>query len=397
MRRCFLLLPIMMVLTSIEPAGSVVLDESTVWQGAIRVTEKVRVEPDVHLDIRPGSKITFEGGSLEVAGRLTARNVLFTGTNWDGIVLKGSGLDTLIAESEIRGAVTGIRVIGGAPRLEELTFTGNDVGLEVRQQSAATVAGSLFRLNRKVGLFLKDGSTAAVVNNRFEENGRYGAYVFRSTPRRFAGNTFNGHSTALMVAYAGSDPELRDNCFERNETAIRIEKGARPHITGSDISGNDVGISLYRRADPVIERNLLADNRAGILIAFSSYPEIRNNDFIGNDTAIYLEFQSSQWELSKGESSRRTEISRSAFGRLDKGSTQISTPRNLDGTVDARHNWWGTDGSEELEAIGPGGNPEFIDDGRDRSTFVEEGETYSLDRVDFGDWRDRPVYETGKN
>jgi parallel beta-helix repeat protein len=381
----------------VTPGYATTIASKTVWQGKKTITEKVRVEPDAHLVIESGSSIVFEGGSLEVAGRLTARDVKFSGKKWSGIVLKGCGLDTLVAGSEVSGAKIGIQVIGGEPRLEEMTFTGNDVGVELRQhelrqQSEATVAGSIFRENSKVGLFVKDGAAAAILNNRFEKNGRYGAYIFRSTPRRFSGNVFSYHDTALMVAYSGSNPELVDNCFDHNKTAIRVEKAARPHITGSDISNNETGISLYRRADPLIENNLLGQNGIAIAIAFSSYPKISNNDFVDNKKAIYLEFQSSEWEQSKGAAARQAESSRSAFGSLEKSSTELAPPRNLDGTVDARQNWWGAAANRELEKIGADGNPGFIDDGRDRPTFIEEGKEYPLDRVDFSSWRKAALF-----
>ncbi len=388
--RLFLLLVISFLLVPYSYASTIT--SKTVWQGQKIITEKVRVEPGSHLVIESGSTIVFKGGSLEVAGRLTARDVKFSGNKWSGIVLKGCGLDTLVAGGEVSGAKIGIQVVGGEPRLEEMTFTDNDIGVELRQQTEATVAGSAFLENRKVGLFVKDGAAAAILNNRFEKNGRYGAYIFRSTPRRFSGNVFSHHETALMVAYSGSNPELVDNCFDHNKTAIRVEKAARPLITGSDISNNGTGISLYRRADPLIENNLLAQNGIGIAIAFSSYPKISNNDFVDNEKAIYLEFQSSQWEQSKGASARQAESSRSAFGSLEKASTELAPPRNLDGTIDARQNWWGATANRELEKSGADGNPGFIDDGRDRPTFIEEGKEYPLDRVDFSSWRKSAVF-----
>jgi len=366
------------------------------WQGEMTITEKVRVEPGAHLVVSPESTIFFAGGSLEVAGRLTARNATFTGDGWKGIVLKGCGVDTLMTGSTVSGAKLGIQVIGGEPRLEELLITGNDIGIELRQQSRATVAGATFSGNRKVGLFVKDGAEVAVLNNRFEKNGRFGAYIFRSTPRRFAGNVFSQNDTGLMVSFSGSNPELRDNCFDHNGTAIQVEKAARPLITGSDISNNGVGISLYRRADPVIENNLLAQNGTGIKIAFSSYPKITGNDFVENDMALYLEFQSAEWEKQKGSATRQEESSRSAFGNLEKSTAELAPPRNLDGTIDAANNWWGKAGLEELEKAGPAGNPGFIDDGRDRPTFVEGGITYPLDRVTFSPWRKSSVFAGGE-
>ncbi|PLX77928.1 MAG: hypothetical protein C0615_04635 [Desulfuromonas sp.] len=380
------LLVVIILLLLPSVSGAVLLTGKVVWEGEKRIDEKVRVEPGAELVVKPGTTVIFTAGGLEVAGRMSARGAVFKGKKWEGIVLKGCTLATLLTESEVSGAKIGIQVIGGEPRLEQLTLVGNDVGIELRQKSDATVAGSVFKQNRKVGLFLKDGVKAAVLNNKFEENGRYGAYIFRSTPRRFSGNVFSRHDTGLMVAYSGSDPELRDNCFDQNKVALRVEKAARPRITGSDISNNEVGISLYRRADPVIENNLLANNETGIEIAFSSYPEIRHNDFVDNGKALYLEFQSSNWEKTKGASTRQATSSRSAFGSLDKSSTELPPPRSMDGTVDARDNWWGKAGTAELEKIGADGNPGFIDDGRDRPTFVEEGQDYPLDTVIFSPW-----------
>jgi len=391
-----LLLSLLLLVLAL-PASAEVINGTVTWDGEKRVSTKIRVEKNGHLVIKPGSNIIFAAGAtLEVAGRLSARDAIFTGTDWTGIVLKGAGVDTLITSSTISGARIGIQVIGGAPRLEELVFEGNAVGAELRQQSEATVAGSTFRENSKVGLFVKDGAAAAILNNHFEKNGKYGVYIFRATPRRFSGNVFSLHATALMVAYSGSNPLIADNCFDQNKVAIRVEKAAKPTITGSDISRNGVGISLYRRADPVIENNLLRKNDIGIEVAFSSYPTIVDNDFLDNGKAIYLEYQSSRWELSKGAQARQVESNRSAFGSLEKSSTGLPAPAKLDGTVDARGNWWGADGLAHLVKVGRDGNPDFIDDGRDRPTFLEEGEEYRLDKVVFHPWRQTPVFGGGQ-
>ncbi|PLY03096.1 MAG: hypothetical protein C0623_02570 [Desulfuromonas sp.] len=378
---------------SATPVVAQVIDGDVTWRGDKTISDKVRVDQGGHLIIEPDSRISFAaGGTLEVAGRMTARGVTFSGQGWNGIVLKGTGVDTLITESAIRDARIGVQVIGGEPRLEGLILEQNDVGVELRQQTEATLAGATFRNNRKVGLFVKDGSAAAILNNRFERNGKYGAYIFRSTPRRFSGNVFSHEQTALMVAYSGSNPEITDNCFDHNRIAIRVEKGAKPKISGSDVSDNEVGISLYRRADPLIERNLLFRNDIGVKVAFSSYPVISNNDFIENGKAVFLEFQSSQWERENGNKARQAESTRSAFGSIEKSATGLPAPPKLDGTVDARQNWWGAKAAGELGENGQGKNLSFIDDGRDRPTFIEEGREYPLDQVDVHPWRRQPVF-----
>lgn len=373
---------------------SLTLKADTRWQGEVHLKESVRVEPGVTLTIAPGSRVSFASGRLEVAGRLDARGVRFAGKGWEGVVLKGCGADTLLRDCTVEGARTGIFVVGGAPRLESLTLTGNEVGMELRQKSTATVTGCAFRQNGKVGLFIKDDAAPVVTANRFEANGKFGAYVYRALPAKFSGNLFSGQPTALMVSHFGSDPRIDGNRFEGNETAILIDRAARPLLTGNLLRDNGIGIRLYRRSDPRVEDNRLERNRVAVSVAYSSYPTVRGNDFVGNDRALLLEFQSSAWEEEKGSAARESEVAaRGAFGQAPR--TEVSEeqrrPRQLAGIVDAAGNWWGARETTELARIGAAGNPSFIDDGRDTPTFVEQGRSYPLDKAVFAPWSERPL------
>lgn len=370
------------------------LNADTRWQGVLSFSDSVRVEPGVTLTIAPGSRVSFSAGRLEVAGRLLARDVRFTGKGWEGIVLKGCGSDTQLSNSMIEGARTGLFVVGGAPRLEALTLSGNEVGMELRQKSAAAVRGCTFSGNGKVGLFIKDDAAPSVTANRFEGNGKFGAYIYRALPAKFAGNTFGGQPTALMISHFGSDPRIEANRFERNETAISVDRAARPVLTGNLLRDNGTGIRLYRRSDPLVEGNRLERNRLAVSVAYSSYPTVRGNDFIDNGKALLLEFQSSTWEKERGSAAREAETAaRGAFGQAPR--TEVSEeqrrPQQLKGVVDAAGNWWGGPATAELVRIGAAGNPSFIDDGRDTPTFVDQGHSYPLDKAVFAPWSERPL------
>lgn len=370
------------------------LKTDTRWQGEVHLKESVRVEPGVTLTIAPGSRVTFASGRLEVAGRLDARGVRFGGKGWEGIVLKGCGTDTVLRDSTVEGARTGIFVVGGAPRLESLTLTGNEVGMELRQKSAATVSGSAFSRNGKVGLFIKDDAVPTVTGNRFEANGKFGVYIYRALPAKFAGNTFAGQPTALMVSHFGSDPRVEGNRFERNETAISVDRAARPILAGNLLRDNGTAIRLYRRSDPLVEGNRLESNRVAVSVAYSSYPTVRGNDFVDNGKALLLEFQSSIWEKERGSAAREAETAaRGAFGQAPR--TEVSEeqrrPQQLKGVVDVAGNWWGGPATAELARIGAAGNPSFIDDGRDTPTFVDQGRSYPLDKAVFAPWSSGPL------
>lgn len=374
------------------PAAPLTLEGTTCWHGDRTFAEQVRVNPGAVLIVERGATITFTTGGLEVAGRLQADGVRFTGRNWKGIALKGTDGGTRLTNCRIEGAATGVKVSGGAPELEKLTLTGNQIGMEVRQ-SAAIVRDCLFRDNAKVGLMVKDTATPEVTGCRFEQNGRYGAYLFRATPRIFAGNRFTGNPTGLMITHFGSDPAIVDNRFEQNDTGITVERAARPLLAGNLLLDNGTGIRLSRRADSRIEGNRLAGNRLGIEVAYSSYPRIRGNDLEENAIALALVHQSAAWEEANGSAVRQAEASRGAFGQAPRREVTEADrrPRQLAAAVDARENWWGSAAGSELARLGENGNLSFLHDGRDTPTFTEEGKSYPLDRVLFAPWSPAPL------
>ncbi len=389
------LLIILLLLWSM-PATALVVDKDTLWTGEQTFTEDVRVLPGVTLTVAPGSMVHFDRARLEISGRLVAREAEFSGTNWDGLTLKGNDATTRLSDCVIKGAATGILVQGGAPVLERLLLSGNKVGIALRGKAAGKVSNCRFVDNHKVGLFLKDDSTTAVVDCHFEDNSRYGAYLYHAQPQTFQGNTFVNNAIGLMVAYHGSDPEVSDNRFEKNEIAIQVDRAARPVLRGNLLRGNQTGLYIYRRSDPLVTGNRIEENGIGLLIAYSSYPVVEGNDFIANKMAIELEFQSSAWEAQRGADARAGETSsRSAFSGQGMRSVTEDDRRakSLDGTVNAKGNWWGDAGTAELVKIGEAGNPSFIHDGRDQTIFIDDGKDFPLDKVVHVPWSDVPLTE----
>ncbi|MCF6177836.1 MAG: right-handed parallel beta-helix repeat-containing protein [Geopsychrobacter sp.] len=353
------------------------------WQGEVRLTEPLLIEKDAKLIIAPGTQV-FSTSVIEVKGALQARDVSFSGEDWPGLVLKNSTDKTVLRTCRIRGAKTGITVIGGAPLLTNLMVENNRVGIELRQKSRARVIDSLFQNNSRVGLFIKDESTSIVRGNRFEHQGKFGAYIYRAQPQDFSQNQFLDNDTGLMISHFGSNPRIKANRFMRNRLAIKVDRTAKPRIEENIFEDNQTALKLYRRSDPVIEANLFKQNLLAIHISFSSYPLIRHNNFIANKQALMLEFQSATWEKEKGALARQDQLaSRGAFGgqKQDRVSEEQRRARQLDGTVDARENWWGGDETRLLEQGGLDMNPAWIDDGQDRPLFEEGGGEYPLDRV----------------
>ncbi|MHB8709738.1 MAG: right-handed parallel beta-helix repeat-containing protein [Desulfuromonadales bacterium] len=371
-------------------ASALTLTRDTRWSGELRFAGSVTVPAGVALEVAPGTRVRFAAGGLEVAGRLVAERTEFSGEKWDGLTLRGCDDRTRLTDVTVRGAKTGILVQGGTPVLDRVTARDNEVGVELRGKAAATVSDGLFRGNRKVGLFIKDDSVARVTGCRFEHNGKFGAYIYRARPAAFSANRFSDNPVGLMIAYFGSDPRVEGNRFENNATAIEVDRAAQPELRGNLLIGNRIALFLQRRADPLVTGNRFADNQVAIKLAFSSYPRITGNDFAGNPLALKLEFQSSTWEREQGAAARAGEVAAvGAFGS-GQGAKSVTEderrPATLDGTIDARGNWWGEAGNLELARAGEKGNPTFIHDGRDQPAFVEKGQDYPLDTVVFAPW-----------
>lgn len=381
---------ILLLILSAGMAQATTLAGDTRWSGEMRFAGTVVVPAGISLEIAPGSRIHFAAGGLEIAGRLVASQVEFTGHGWDGVTLKGCDAQTLLTGVAISGARTGLMVQGGAPVIDRATLRDNEVGMELRGKSAAVVRDSLFRKNRKVGLFVKDDSVARISGCRFEEQGKFGVYIYRANPSLFSGNHLRHNPVGVMVAYYGSNPQISGNEFTDNETAIEVDRAARPELRDNRLIDNRVALSLMRRADPLVTGNLFSANQVAVKLEFSSYPRITGNDFVDNRLAMQLAFQSSTWEREQGAAARAGEVAAvGAFGSGQGAKTVTENerrPQGLDGTVDARDNWWGDAGSEELTRVGAQGNPSFIHDGRDQPTFEEAGRSYPLDKVLYAPW-----------
>ena len=376
-------------------AQAQVIERDSHWQGKLTFTEKVLVPAGVTLTVASGSHVVFYGG-LEVSGRLIAEQAEFSGDNWNGVTLRNCDATTRLRDVTIRGAKTGLLVQGGAPQLEQLTLQGNQVGLELRGKTAGALSSSRFIDNIKVGLFVKDESTTRITDSLFRGTSKYGAYIYRSKPAQFSGNRFEQNGTGLMIAYHGTDPLVENNLFIDNETAIQVDRAARPVLRGNRLNANRTGLYLYRRSDPAVQANRFTGNQVAILIAYSSYPRIEENDFVDNPVAIKLEYQSSNWEQTKGAAARSDELaSQTAFGGqgMRTVSEEQRQARQLDGVINAGNNWWGEAGTAELEQSGISGNPSFIHDGKDQPTFREGDKDYPLDRVDFSSWSRKPLTE----
>ncbi|MBI5441516.1 MAG: right-handed parallel beta-helix repeat-containing protein [Deltaproteobacteria bacterium] len=180
------------------------VDTGVTWRGAIAVSRSVTVAPAATLEVAPGTRISFSGGTgLTVRGKLTARGessrkILFTALErrepgaWDEIQLENANgsimahcvveyatwgvhshfSELVIADTVIRRNYGGIRFRSGPMEVERTLLTENSIGLRTYRGNA-TVRNSAITGN-EVGVFVREkGAGLGLVANNIFGNSNY--------------------------------------------------------------------------------------------------------------------------------------------------------------------------------------------------------------------------------
>jgi parallel beta-helix repeat protein len=206
---------------------------------------------------------------------------------------------------------------------------------------------------------------------------------------------FEKNTVGLQAGMAGARAHVSRSVFRGNGTGILAEKTARPAVEGSEVTGNDTGMSFLRRAEGTVKGCRFEENGTGVLVEYSSYPVFRGNVFRGNrGAAVRLRHQSAEWEGEATEADREDagargapfgggDATRSDFRPGNDGRTSGSPAgppgkrAGLTGTVDFRENEWG----ELQPQVDRGGNVTGIHDGGDEPFFEYKGKRYRMDTV----------------
>lgn len=402
-------------------ARPTMLTADTVWSGEVMVADKVVVDANVTLLIRPGTVVCFDkaaeeerkpGGSLLVYGTLIAKGnaeqpILFTSAaqrpapgDWEGIrFLETRGPPSVLEHCRIEFAERALSgreaEIGVSDSLllnnrvavdSEAQFKGrigssamcdNETGIRFVQSGELRVEGCRIAGNAKAGIQC-EGASPSIVDNVVENNGKYGIGCFR-----------------------GSSPRVEGNLIVGNTSGVFAEKKSNPVIRRNDISANDTGVSLDKMAFPLIEGNLIKENRVGIYCNLGTYPTVRRNNILANrEYAIDLGLKHAIEVNRKGPFSERDWVFADGGGplqlrKLDQTSG-FSASFPADGRVDARDNWWGEEGVGEMAAKGEGANLDIFEDGHDTPTVEFRGRSYSRDLIAYAPWAKAPFPGAGR-
>jgi len=320
--------------------GEQTLWQDTVWQGEVLIDGVLTVAPEVVLEIRPGTRISFtfmdsngDGvGEHEmfIQGRLHALGtedepVVFTSAEsrpfrgaWGAINMMMSEEDNLLAHCVMEYGYRGYHAHFSRVTLTDCVFRHNIRGLQF-QESTVTMKRS------------------QVIDN-------FNGMQFRDSEVIIDQCRISGSYWGLRCLY--TDLRLTDCVIENNAINGVHLRDSTLFAEGNRIIGNRRGLYLQRSRAEVRE-NLIADNSEHGIFLEDSELESTHNRLVGNGRSGV------RWLNSEGFLKDNDLSGNGTYAVINDGNTPL----------DAKGNWWGT---IDNSLIG-----QLVRDGSQRSGLAE--------------------------
>ncbi|MEW6489556.1 MAG: right-handed parallel beta-helix repeat-containing protein [Thermodesulfobacteriota bacterium] len=401
-------------------AGAAVIRADTVWQGIVELEADCTVAQEATLLVLPGTVVRVarrwneaegRGVLLDIRGRLIAqgredRPIFFTSAggepragDWAGIVFTRAGSRlSVLSHCTIEYADAAVQ--GGASRvlLEHCRLRRNRAGLAAFEEFAARLVACEVAGNEK-GLYIEGTSRARVEQCRITDSTAAGVEVKHGAEPEILSSRIEGNGPAGIVCTLGAAPKIEGNVIRGHDRGIFVELMSHPLIRHNEIAGNETGIWAEKQVSPLVQRNIITGNGVGIYCNLAARPRIEGNDIFGNRLFALV--------LGDNQSLAAERLLPSRLPGQQPRSGPLAgrlAPAPFDSlgaegpVVDARGNWWGAAGSDELGAMAPEGNVSFFEDGADKPTVdflgaggERTGARYPRDRVAFVPWRESPA------
>jgi len=176
-----------------------IITKNTTWDGRVYLTDDLTVPEGVKLTINPGCIITVEKkkrfrlepmfvsewteilvrGSLHIKGEVNKKVFILPrkkNMKWAGIIMLGKNSLLEISHTVLKGAQTGVYVLGGKTFIKNTLFTENKTAVLV-QDGKLSAYESMF-INNDSG-FVSFGGETIIEKSRIEKNSTVGVWAVK--------------------------------------------------------------------------------------------------------------------------------------------------------------------------------------------------------------------------
>jgi parallel beta-helix repeat protein len=172
-----------------------------------------------------------------------------------------------VSDSAVGDAGQVILVNCNLIRVENLSISHIDVGIELLLTNNSKISGNNMTANNYYGIRLFSSSNNTVIGNSITANDYCGIRLFSSSNNTVMGNDISANSNFGIYLNPSSDNnDIRGNDVRANKYGFWIESSSNNSVTGNRVKNNVCGICLYS--------------------SFSN--KIYHNDFINNERQTFL-------------------------------------------------------------------------------------------------------------
>ncbi len=349
------------------------ISTNTTWSGTVQITGDVRVLSGVTLTVSAGTQVSINPssstdisaipaqqagkvdicvlGTLQVNGT-SGSHVVFasnagspTGTDWYQLVASSSG-SVVLNHAEVRNCEYGLALgTTGLVSVSECEFEENDDDdiTIASSPSSCSISASTLDVDDGAGIKIVASAVVTISGCTITGNGSSsnGIDVSGTANVTMDSNNISGFSVGSGVLLAaGSTGTLKDNHIESCLNGLRVtasSAGSATAYVGASGDGNEI--------ETCTNGILVETIAAGSCPGYTPYATIRYNWIHGNTNGIKTAKTGSGVDAgTNGDYGYNTIESSSSYG--------VNNNDNLSncGTVNARGNNWGRNGSNECIA-----------------------------------------------
>ncbi|MFI2652723.1 right-handed parallel beta-helix repeat-containing protein [Micromonospora fulviviridis] len=225
----------------------------------------------------PGDTVAVRPGVYREAP-LFRRNVVLVAEDGPGSVtievppggaILAAGGEILIQDIAIRGGderMPLLQVAAGRVRLEACTVDATAAAAIHVRGGTVEMRGGTIGNSGGAGVVHEAGA-GEYTRVRLNGIAKCAIMTAGSSAPVFRDCTFTGVAEAALLAVGASAPRLEDCCIDEvGQYAVVAQQTARPHLTGTTVSGGEVGLLVSDRATPVLERCEIRDARVHAVV-----------------------------------------------------------------------------------------------------------------------------------
>ncbi|RGC65325.1 Stage V sporulation protein K [Micromonospora sp. MW-13] len=225
----------------------------------------------------PGDTVAVRPGVYREAP-LFRRNVVLVAEDGPGTVtievppggaILAAGGEVLIQDIAIRGGderMPLLQVAAGRVRLEACTVDATAAAAIHVRGGTVEMRGGAISNSGGAGVVHEAGA-GEYTRVRMSGIAKCAIMTAGSSAPVFRDCTFTGVAEAALLAVGASAPRLEDcRIDEVGQYAVVAQQAARPYLTGTTVSGGEVGLLVSDRATPVLERCEIRDARVHAVV-----------------------------------------------------------------------------------------------------------------------------------